>query len=174
VCYITTVASHATVIHLKGNRMKEVEESYIANIGIHDTSTGDVIGEIPAIHSVKNKYYNIKRLNMMIWDEGLNEVMEAAVSSKTDMKLFIYIKSLIDKNGQLIINQTHLADQFNINRVTVARFIKKLIKAQFIHKQAPTVYIINPFIIRPKGMSNEDCEAAQEYWANIYGIPEKK
>jgi len=153
--------------------MRVTDESLVANIGLHNSETGETIGAVDAILYRKHKNYSIKRLNMKIWQEGLDRVMNEVISSNTDTRLFNYIKSLMDKNGQILINQTHIASEFNLSRQKIATFIKKLINTGFIHKVVNGVYIINPFIIRPKGMSNEDCEAAQTYWASIYGIPNK-
>ena len=153
--------------------MRETNESCVANIGLHNSETGETIGNVEAIIYKQHKNYSIKRLNMKIWQEGLDAVMNSVISSNLDTKLFNYIKALMDKNGQILINQTQLAEEFNVKRNKIATFIRKLVDEQFIHKVQNGVYIINPFIIRPKGMTNEDCENAQGYWETIYGIPER-
>jgi predicted transcriptional regulator len=117
-----------------------------------------------------------QRLNMFIWQEGLDQVMEEVISSKNDIKLFNYIKTSMNKHNKVTINQTKMAKDLGLSRVKVFQFIRQLVEAGFMHKAYAYTYIVNPFILVSTWMKNrrDEIEAAQEYWASIYGIPTKR
>ena len=153
--------------------MRITRENIRAKIGLHDVSTGALLGEVETNREIEHRNYSIKRLNMKIWQEGLDRVIENTCNSKKQIQMFNYVKNSVDKNGRILLNQTQMSKDMSTVRSATSKFVSSLQKEGFIEKESNGIYIMNPFIIKPKGMTNADCEMAQESWAMTHGVPDR-
>ena len=90
-----------------------------------------------------------------------DEVMEH-LNSQKEIQMFIHIRNLFTKSKPNVnINQTKLAKEFDVNRVTLNRFVKKLTSVEFINKEDDSSYRMNPYMFIPY---RADAKTLQEEW----------
>ena len=143
----------------------------IESHGLYNYSTG----EIEPLQTSDDSNYNVRRLNMKIWTEGMDFVMESVCKSSKDIELFNHIKKMAGSQNDIILSPTQLAKEHNVSKQKVTQFIKSLIDIGFIAREAPGVYRLNPFVmLSHKAWSvggTKTAQYLQNTWSREYGEP---
>lgn len=123
--------------------------------------TGEI--ETVSVEILENKQYKIKGGWCRVYRFKLDDVLRE-ITSKTEYDIYAIIRdSNFHKTFALNFNQTKIAKELNVSRVTVARVVSKLKDKQFI-KKIDNVYFINPFIYIPPFIDNETISETQQLW----------
>ena len=81
-----------------------------------------------------------------MYKNGYDMVM-LNLNSKLEMKIFIATRDSFSRTKiETNISQVKLAEKFNTTKLTVNRFIKKLVEIGFLIKIERGIYRMNPFI----------------------------
>ena len=142
--------------------MKETQivESFEASI---IDSNGE-IHPIEATKRISNKYYSIRRLNLKICYEDFIEVQSKLCRSSKDILIFGHLFQKADKENELRVNITKFCEQYKYTRSRVNKMLQESIEVGFTKKMARGIYLINPFIFKGKGCSNQTIEKLQKEW----------
>ena len=135
------------------------------------SDTGESVGTLKASKEFHHKNYSIKRLNMRIWEEGMDWVYLQVATSRTNTMIFNALKHEIDKHNEIRTNITHLAEKINVDPSTIRKMIKRLKDINFLYTQERGVYRVNPFVVKAKGITNEELENNQKWWEKNIGLP---
>ncbi len=150
--------------------MRETREEAIISGEFINNVTGEV-SSIDFVHQLNHRNYSIKRLNMKVWDVGLDWVCSKVINSNLDQRMFVAIKQSLDKDNEFRKNVTNLSKEINTSGSNMRRMIKKLVDINFLTRKERGVYIANPFVVRNKGMTNIKCESLQKQWKDMIGEP---
>lgn len=135
------------------------------------SDTGESVGTLKASRRIQHKNYSIRRLNMKIWQEGMDWVYEQVATSRTNTVIFNTLKNEVDKHNEIRTNITRLAESLCVDASTIRKMIKKLKDINFLYSSERGVYRVNPFIMKSKGITNEEIENNQKWWEQNIGIP---
>lgn len=144
-------------------------EEYVERISTPFEITNKRTGEVYPLKGVEakpKKHYSVWRLNVRIWQQAYDWVMEKVCHSQKDIELFNAFKNAADSNNKVIWNQTKQAKKFNISRQKMVDFINRLVRVGFTYKLEDKVYFINPFVYASSGASNsgEQLARVQQTW----------
>lgn len=142
--------------------MKETQiiESFEASI---IDSNGE-IHPIEATKKISNKYYSIRRLNLKICYEDFIKVQSKLCRSSKDILIFGHLFKKVDKENELRVNITKFCEQHNYTRSRVNKMLQESIEVGFTKKMGRGIYLVNPFIFKGKGCSNQTIEKLQKEW----------
>jgi hypothetical protein len=144
-------------------RETHIIESFEASI---IDSNGE-IHPIEATKEISNKYYSIRRLNLKICYEDFIEIQSKLCRSSKDILIFGHLFEKVDKENELRITITKFCNQYNYTRSRVNKMLQESVEINFTKKLDRGIYLINPFIFKSKGCSNQTIERLQKEW-NIY------
>jgi hypothetical protein len=144
-------------------RETHIIESFEASI---IDSNGE-IHPIEATKEISNKYYSIRRLNLKICYEDFIEVQSKLCRSSKDILIFGHLFQRVDKENELRVNITKFCEQYNYTRSRVNKMLQESIEINFIKRLDRGIYLINPFIFKSKGCSNQTIERLQKEWHQI-------
>ncbi len=150
--------------------MRILSESTEVDIEAFDATTGERVGTLTAIKKTDVKHYNIKRLNMKIWQDGMDWVYLQVGTSRTNTMIFNTLKNEMDKENEIRSNITKLAEHISVDGSTIRKIIKKLVDINFLYRKERGVYLVNPYVVKAKGQSNKTTEGLQAYWASVFGV----
>jgi hypothetical protein len=150
--------------------MRESRESVALSGFFTDLQTGEV-SDFHATKEILHKHYSIKRLNMKIWDVGLDWVGNKVIKSNLDYRIFTAIKQSLNRHNEFRKNVTELALEIGTTGSNMRKMLKKLCDINFLYRVERGVYLANPFVIKAKGMTNIECEELQTNWKTNVGEP---
>ncbi len=150
--------------------MKITSERTEVMLETFDSTTGERVGEINATKITEVKNYSIKRLNVKIWQDGMDWIYLQVATSKVNTMIFNSLKNNMNTENEIRSNITHLANEIEVDSSTIRKMIKRLIDIGFLHRMERGVYLVNPFVIKAKGQNNQTTENKQAYWTSIYGF----
>ena len=125
-------------------------------------------GEILLVDEWQSKQ---RRVNIKIgWFRMYKEMLEvfAICNSNLENRILIYILDNTKKNFTINIKVNNLAKDFEVSRVKISSFIKKLKDADFI-KGSRGIFLVNPRMFVPQNASNEIVKELQDEWKEIEG-----
>ena len=108
---------------------------------------------------------------MRVWQEGLDWAMEKVCKSALDIKIFNAIKQSMDRYGEYRGNQSEMAETLGTSRMSISRVIGRMKDINLLKQKGKGIYEFNPFILAPKGSSNEEIEKRQFEWSEGGSIP---
>jgi hypothetical protein len=141
-------------------RETHIIESFEASI---IDSNGE-IHPIEATKEISNKYYSIRRLNLKICYEDFIEIQSKLCRSSKDILIFGHLFEKVDKENELRITITKFCNQYNYTRSRVNKMLQESVEINFTKKLDRGIYLINPFIFKSKGCSNQTIERLQKEW----------
>jgi len=150
--------------------LRETREEALISGSFIDNMTGEV-SNISMSHQMNHRNYSIKRLNMKIWFEAYEHITGSVCNSGLDIKMLSAIKQSMNSHNEFRGNVTEISKTINTTPANMRKMIKKLVDIKFMYRLERGVYLINPFIIKAKGMTNERCESLQDIWRNEIGEP---
>ena len=141
-------------------RETHIIESFEASI---INSNGE-IHPIEATKEISNKYYSIRRLNLKICYSDFIEVQSKLCRSSKDILIFGHLFEKVDKENELRISVTKFCKQYGYTISRVNKMLQESIKVNFTKKLDRGLYLVNPFIFKGKGCSNQTIERLQKEW----------
>ena len=127
----------------------------------------DSNGELHPIEAIKdttNRYYRIKRINLKVCYMDFIEVQAKLCRSSKDILIFGNLFNKVDRENELRINVTQFCKKHNYTRSRINKMLQESIEVDFTKKLDRGIYLINPFILKGKGCSNETLERLQKEW----------
>lgn len=148
--------------------MKESESRLVVELDAINPTTGELF-KLTGTNEESNKYYSISKITSRVNAMNLFSTMELVCKSSKDIHIFNYLTEKADSGNKLRIdNISALADELEVSRVKLTKFLKLLTDSDFTFKLDRGVYMINPFIfVGRRVKSNELRESAQSEWKQI-------
>lgn len=150
----------------------EVNERTIYQIGAI-AENGDKL-RLSQVVTKKSKFYKVEEMNGKVNVMSLFEVLGKVCKSGTDT---IVIGKLIDlannKNEIYIPNMTKYASQVGISIESFKKLMKRATDESLLHKIDVGYYMINPYIIMSKALTNSGYELqehSQITWRKLTGL----
>ncbi len=134
------------------------------------TSIVDSNGELHPIEATKeisNKYYSIRRLNLKICYDDFIEVLAKLCKSSNDILIFGKLFDKVDRENELRISVTNFCKKHEFTRSRVNKILREAVEIGFVKKLDRGLYLVNPFILKGKGTSNQTIERLQKEWKLI-------
>jgi hypothetical protein len=144
-------------------RETHIIESFEASI---IDSNGE-IHPIEATKEISNKYYSIRRLNLKICYDDFIEVLSKLCKSSKDILIFGKLFDKVDRENELRISVTNFCKKHEFTRSRVNKILQEAVEIGFVKKLDRGLYLVNPFILKGKGTSNQTIERLQKEWELI-------
>ena len=145
--------------------MKETRiiESFTASI----VDSNGELHPIEATKEISNKYYSIRRLNLKICYDDFITVLSTLCKSSKDILIFGKLFDKVDRENELRIGVTKFCEKHDFTRSRVNKILKEAVEIGFVKKLDRGLYLVNPFIMKGKGTSNQTIERLQKEWELI-------
>lgn len=91
------------------------------------------------------------------------EIQELCIKSLTDLRLWNYCIDKTTTDFSIKLNVKSLAAKIGVSRQKVHQFLKSAIENDALRKE-DGYYYMNPFIIVPRGISDDESAKAQDKW----------
>ena len=122
---------------------------------------------IEATKEISNKYYSIRRLNLKICYDDFIEVLSKLCKSSKDILIFGKLFDKVDRENELRISVTNFCKKHEFTRSRVNKILQEAVEIGFVKKLDRGLYLVNPFILKGKGTSNQTIERLQKEWELI-------
>jgi len=121
------------------------------------------------LHSkeISNKYYSIRRLNLKICYDDFIDVLSKLCRSSKDILIFRKLFDKVDRENELRISVTNFCKKHGFTRSRVNKILQEAVEIGFVKKLDRGLYLVNPFILKGKGTSNQTIERLQKEWELI-------
>jgi len=145
--------------------MKETKVIEFFTASIVD-SNGE-LHPIEATKEISNKYYSIRRLNLKICYDDFIDVLSKLCKSSKDILIFGKLFDKVDRENELRISVTNFCKKHEFTRSRVNKILQEAVEIGFVKKLDRGLYLVNPFILKGKGTSNQTIERLQKEWELI-------
>jgi len=128
----------------------------------------DSNGELHPIEAIKdtsNRYFTIKRINLKVCYMDFIKIQSKLCRSSKDILIFGDLFNKVDRENELRINVTQFCQKYGYTRSRINKMLKEAIEVGFVKKLDRGLYLINPFVLKGKGCSNETLERLQLEWS---------
>ena len=128
----------------------------------------DSNGELHPIEAIKdtsNRYFTIKRINLKVCYMDFIKIQSKLCRSSKDILIFGDLFNKVDRENELRINVTQFCKKYGYTRSRINKMLKEAIEVGFVKKLDRGLYLINPFVLKGKGCSNETLERLQLEWS---------
>jgi hypothetical protein len=145
--------------------MRETEEitRYSANVIGQEGELFPITAERKTIH----RYYSIQNLNSKVCIMDLFTVTSKIVTSGKDV---FVIGALLDSTNKFNLFGVNIAQwcvKHSIDQSNFYKLLSRALREDLICKKERGVYMVNPFLFKAKGASNEDIENSQRIWIEV-------
>jgi len=141
-------------------RETKVIESFTASI----VDSNGELHPIEATKEISNKYYSIRRLNLKICYDDFITVLSKLCKSSKDILIFGKLFDKVDRENELRISVTKFCEKHDFTRSRVNKILQEAVEIGFVKKLDRGLYLVNPFIMKGKGTSNQTIEKLQKEW----------
>jgi len=141
-------------------RETKVIESFTASI----VDSNGELHPIEATKEISNKYYSIRRLNLKICYDDFITVLSKLCKSSKDILIFGKLFDKVDRENELRISVTKFCEKHDFTRSRVNKILQEAVEIGFVKKLDRGLYLVNPFIMKGKGTSNQTIERLQKEW----------
>lgn len=129
---------------------------------------------LTGVEETNGKWYNVTELNGKVSIMSLFEVLGKVSKSGKDNVIVGNLIELTNRNNEIHIpNIGKFANSQDASRETVKRLLKRVVDNELLHKLDTGHYMLNPYIIMSKGLTNGGYklqENVQIQWRKVTGL----
>ena len=97
------------------------------------------------------------------YDDFITVLSKLCKSSK-DILIFGKLFDKVDRENELRIGVSKFCEKYDFTRSRVNKILQEAVEVGFVKKLDRGLYLVNPFIMKGKGTTNQTIERLQKEW----------